>query len=151
MKKLFTYSIAAVLIALLVTSCAKERVGYDDNSYWLSQERGQVIYSSTYCRIYLVETNYGYTLIENPNGLRIYEGDVLYGNFGAFGTREFYNYTANLVTRGNVLEYDLSYNAALDALDYYCPAGRAYGFNLKKSATSQEKISRSVNPAKTIK
>ena len=148
MKKIFTYSIAAVLIAFLFTSCAKERVVYDDNSYWLSQESGKVIYSSNYCGIYLVETKYGYTIVENLNGLRIYEGDVVYGNFGAYGTRNLYNYTANLVTRGNVLEYDLSFNAALDALDYYCPAGRANGFNLKQSATSPRKLSRTVSPVK---
>ena len=151
MKKILTYSIAAVLVVLLFTSCAKERVVYDDNSYWLSQERGEVIYSSNYCGIYVLETNYGYTLVENLNGLRIYEGDVVYGNFGAYGAREFYNYTANLVTRGNVVEYDLSYNAALDALDYYCPAGRTYGFNLKQSTNSQQKLSRAVSPDKTIK
>ena len=150
MKKIFTYSIAAVLVALLFTSCAKERVVYDDNSYWLSQESGEVIYSSNYCGIYVVETNYGYTVVENLNGLRIYEGDVVYGNLGAYGTRDLYNYTANLVTRGNVVEYDLSYNAALDALDYYCPAGRASGFNLKQSATSKRKLSRTVSPVKTI-
>ena len=151
MKKIFTYSIFALLVAFLFTSCAKERVGYDDNSYWLSQERSEVIYSSNYCGIYVLETNYGYTLVENLNGSRIYEGDVVYGNFGAYGTRDFYNYTADLVTRGTVLEYDLSYNAALDALDYYCPAGRAYGFNLKQSATSQQKLSRAADPVKTIK
>jgi hypothetical protein len=151
MKKIFTYSVALVFVALLFTSCAKERVGYDDNSYWLSQERSEVIYSSNYCGVYVLETNYGYTIVENLDGSRIYEGDVVYGNVGAFGNREFYNYTANLVTRGNVLEYDMSYNAALDALDYYCPAGRGYGFNLKKSATSQQKLSRAIDPVKTIK
>ncbi|MEO6720714.1 MAG: hypothetical protein ABIN67_10110 [Ferruginibacter sp.] len=150
MKKIFTYSIAAVLVALLFTSCSKERVVYDDNPYWLSQESGEVIYSGNYCGIYVVETNYGYTVVENLNGLRIYQGDVVYGNLGAYGTRDLYNYTANLVTRGNVLEYDLSYDAALDALDYYCPAGRANGFNLKQSATSKSKVSRTVGPVKTI-
>src|SRR6187431_1533494 len=113
MKKIFTCSITAVLATLLFTSCAKEKVVYDDNSYWLSQESGEVIYSSNYCGVYVVETNYGYTIVENLNGLRIYEGDVVYGNFGAFGTRDFYNYTANLVASGSVLEFDLSYNAAL--------------------------------------
>lgn len=148
MKKIFTYAITSVLVALLFTSCAKERVVYDDTSYWLSQERGEVIYSSNYCGVYVVETNYGYSIVENLNGLRVYEGDVVYGNFGAYGGREFYNYTADLVTRGNVVEYDLSYNAALDALDYYCPAGRASGFNLKQSATSQSKLSRTFSTVK---
>ena len=151
MKKIFIYSVTAVFIAFLFTSCAKERVVYDDDSYWLSQERGEVIYSSNYCGVYVVETNYGYSIIENGNGLRIYEGDVVYGNFGAYGTREFYNHTANLVTRGNVLEYDLSYSAALDPLDYYCPAGSSGGFNLKQSATSDRKLSRTSSPGKTIK
>ncbi|MDO9373309.1 MAG: hypothetical protein Q7T76_02770 [Ferruginibacter sp.] len=151
MKKIFTYSITAVLAVLLFTSCAKERVVYDDNSYWLSQERGEVIYSSNYCGIYLVETQYGYTIIENINGSRVYEGDAVYGNFGAFGSRDFYNYSADLITRGNVLEYDMSYSAALDALDYYCPSGRAGGFNLKQSSTSQQKVSRVNGQAKTIK
>ena len=143
MKKIFTYSIAAFLAALLFTSCAKERVTYDDdNSYWFSQERGEVIYSSNFCGIYVVETNFGYTIMQNLNGSRVYEGDVVYGNFGNYGSRDFYNYTADLVTGGKVVEYDLSYNAALDALDYYCPAGKASGFKLKQSATSLQKLSR---------
>ena len=151
MKKIFTCSITAVLVALLFTSCVKDRVVYDNSSSWLSQERGDVVYSSNSCGTYVVETNYGYTIIQNMDGLRTYEGDVLYGNFGGGGMRDFYNYTANLVTRGNVVEYDLSYSAALDALDYYCPAGRANGFNLKQSATSQRKLSRTAGPLKTVK
>lgn len=148
MKKIFTYSIATVLMAVLFTSCVKDRVVYDDRSYWLSQERGDVVYSSNSCGVYVVETNYGYTIIQNLDGLRTYEGDVMYGNFGGYGTRDFFNYTANTITRGNVLEYDLSYNAALDAIDYYCPLGRASGLKLRQSNSSQTKISRSTAPVK---
>ena len=147
MKKIFTYSIVAVLAAVLFTSCAKERV-HDDRSFWLSQESGDVAYSNNSCGLYVVETNYGYTVIQNLDGLRTYEGDVMYGNFGGYGSRDFFNYTADLIIRGNVVEYDLSFNAALDALDYYCPASRANGFNLKQSATSQRKLSRTVSPVK---
>jgi hypothetical protein len=147
MKKIFTYSIAAALIALLFTSCVKQTV-YDNNSYWLSQERGSVAYSNNYCGFYVVETNYGYSIVQNLDGLRTYEGDVMYGNFGGYGTRDFYNYTADVVTRGNMVEYDLTYNEALDALDYYCPAGRANGFRMKQSTTSQNKISRTPIPVK---
>lgn len=124
MKKIFTYSIVAVMAAVLFTSCAKERI-HDDNSYWLSQERGDVVYSSNNCGYYVVATNYGYTIIRNLDGLNTYDGDVLYGNFGGYGSRNFYNYTANTVTRGTVVEYDLSYNEAQDAIDYYCPYGKA--------------------------
>ena len=148
MKKIFTCSIAAVLMALLFTSCAKERVVYDNSSYWLSQERGDVIYSNNFCGYYVVETNYGYSIIQNLDGLRTYEADVMYGNFGGYGTRDFYNYSADLVTSGNVVEYDLTYNEALDAIDYYCPAGRASGLKMKQSATSQSKMKRTTTPLK---
>jgi hypothetical protein len=148
MKKIFTYSIAAVLVAVLFTSCVKDRVVHDNSSYWLSQERGEVVYSNNSCGVYVIETNYGYSIVQNLDGLRTYEGDVMYGNFGGYGTRDFYNHTADVVTRGNVVEYDLTYNAALDALDYYCPAGRANGLKIKQSATSQSKISRTTTPVK---
>ena len=143
MKKIFTYSIVATLVAVLFTSCAKEKV-YDNRSYWLSQESGDVVYSNNSCGYYAVETNYGYTIIQNLDGLRTYEGDVMYGNFGGIGSRNFYNHTADVVTTGNVVEYDLSYNEAQDALDYYCPAGTGNGFKLQQSATSQSKIKRPV-------
>ena len=148
MKKIFTYSITAVLVALLFTSCVKDRVVYDNSSYWLSQERGDVLYSSNSCGFYVIETNYGYTIIQNLDGFRTYEGDVLYGNFGGSGMRDFYNYTADVVTRGNVMEYDLTYYEAMDALYYYCPLSRGNGFRMKQSATSQSKIKRTIAPVK---
>ncbi len=147
MKNFFTYSILAASVVALFSSCVKERV-YDDNSYWLSQERGDVVYSSNYCGIYVVETNYGYTIIENLDGFRTYEADLMYGNFGGYGSRQFYNYTADIVTRGNVLEYDLSYYEAQDAIDYYCPLGKANGLKIRQSKTSQSKISRTAAPVK---
>jgi hypothetical protein len=147
MKKIFTYSIVAVLAAVLFTSCAKERI-YDNGPHWLSQESGAVVYSNNSCGLYVVETNYGYTVVQNYDGLRTYEGDVMYGNFGGYGTRDFYNYTADIVTRGNVVEYDITYNEALDAIDYYCPLGRPNGFKMMQSATSQNKLSRTATPPK---
>jgi len=124
MKKILTYSIVVVLAAVLFTSCTKERV-YSDNNYWLSQERGDVVYSSNSCGYYVVATNYGYTVIRNLDGLRTYDGDIMYGNFGGYGSRDFYNYTANVVTRGTVVDYDVSYSAAQADIDYYCPYGKA--------------------------
>ncbi len=141
MKKIFTYSIVTVLAAVLFTSCSKQTV-YDDNSYWLSQEQGHVVYSNNSCGYYAVETNYGYTIIHNLDGLRTYEGDQMYGNFGADGTRNFYNYTANVITSGTVVDYDLTYTEAQVAIDYYCPYGKANGSKIKESSTSQSKISR---------
>ncbi len=148
MKKIFTYSMLAVLAAVLFTSCRKDAVVYDDHSYWLSQERGDVVYSSNACGFYVVETNYGYTIIQNLDGLRTYEGDVLYGNFGGYGTRNFYNYSADVVTRGNVVEYDLTYYEAQDAIDYYCPYGKANGLKIRESATAKGKTERPADPVK---
>ena len=142
MKKIFTYTIVAALLAVLFTSCVKETV-YNDNSYWLSQERGDVVYSNNYCGFYVVETNYGYSIIQNLDGLRTYDGDVMYGDFGGYGTRDFHNYTANLITRGDVVEYDLTYYEAMDAMDYYCPMFKSKGSTIRQSATSQSKIQRS--------
>ncbi len=134
MKKIFTYSVITVMAALLFTSCVKEKVYVVDNSYWLSQERGDVVYSNNGCGYYVVETNYGYTIVRNMDGLRVYDGDVMYGNFGGYGTRDFYNYTADIITRGSVVEYDLSYSTAQDAIDYYCPYGRAAGSAIRQSS-----------------
>ena len=145
MKKIFTYLTVATLVALLFTSCVKEKVN-DNRSYWLSQESGDVVYSNNSCGFYVAETNYGYTIIQNLDGLNTYDGDVMYGNFGGVGSRDFYNRTTDVVTRGNVMEYDLTYNQVLDALDYYCPAGRANGFRMNKRAGSQSKIKRTTTP-----
>jgi len=147
MKKIFTYLIVTALVPILFTSCAKEKI-YDNSPHWLSQESGDVVYSNNLCGYYAVETNYGYTIIQNLDGLRTYKGDVLYGNFGGAGSRNFYNHTADVVTSGNVLQYDLTYNEALDALDYYCPTGNANGFRMTQSTTAQSKIVRTITPVK---
>jgi hypothetical protein len=141
MKRILYYSILAILATVVFNSCTKDRVN-DDNSYWLSQERGNVVYSNNSCGYYVVETNYGYTVIQNLDGLRTYEGDVMYGNFANYGSRSFYNYSANVITRGNLVEADLSYNAAQDAIDYYCPYGKSTGLKIKETNTAESKISR---------
>ena len=146
MKKIFTLSFIAVLAALLFASCTKERVYPNDTAYWLSQERGDVVYSNNNCGYYVVETNYGYTVVQNLDGLRTYDGDIVYGNFGGYGTRDFYNYTADLVTRGSVVEYDLSYSAAIDAINYYCPYGKANGATIMQSPDAATKVQRNAAP-----
>ncbi len=146
MKKIFTYAVLAAFSVILFSSCRKEKVYYDDHAYWLSQERGDVVYSSNACGFYVVETNYGYTIIQNLDGLRTYDGDIMYGDFGGYGTRAFYNYTADVVTRGNVVEYDLTYNEAQAAIDYYCPFGKAGGQKIRESATAEKKIPRTAAP-----
>ena len=145
MKKIITYSIIAIFISILFTSCKKDKV-YDQSEHWLSQERGVVVYSNDYCAFYILETDFGYTIIQNRDGLRTYDGDIMYGNFGGYGSRDFYNYSANIVTRGDVVDYDLSYFEAQDAIDYYCPFGKPGGSKIRKSEGVQSKIPRTAAP-----
>ena len=140
MKKIFTLSAFALTIAVLISSCVKSHVSDPYNeSYWLSKERGEVVYSDAYCSYYVVETNYGYTVLQTYGTYKPYEGAVLYGNFSSRGTRDLYNFTTGYVFTGTVTDYWLSYVEAQDALDYYCPFGKANGAKreFKKSSFSK--------------
>lgn len=119
MKKIFTLSAIAVVITVAFTACVKERISFDE-SYWLSQENGTVVYSSNSCSYFVVQTNYGYDIIRTQSGYKPYENDIMYGNFGNYGTRDFYDRTDGVVFTAEVIEYDLSYADAQAALNYYC-------------------------------
>ena len=124
MKKIFTLSVIA--LTLFLVSCTKDRGGYYeevDERYWLSKERGEVVYSDSYCSYYVVETYNGYTVIRS-NGYKPYEGAIIYGDLSFQGTREFYNRSSGTIFTGTVTDYWLSYMEAQDALDYYCPLGK---------------------------
>jgi len=121
MKRIFTLSVIAIVAALLVTGCSKERYTNVDESYWLSKERGQVVYSDSYCNYYVVETGSGYSVIRSYGGYKPYEGSILYGDFSYTGTSEIYNRSTGVIFSGYVSDYWLSYYAAMDELDYYCP------------------------------
>lgn len=122
MKKLFTLSVTFLLGVILLSSCRKADVIVgNDESYWLNQEEGEVVYSNPSCNYWVVETYNGYTVMHSNTGSMPYEGDLVYGNFSSRGSRNIYNYSGRFVFGGTVVEYWLSYNQALDALDYYCP------------------------------
>src|SRR6266542_5575463 len=114
MKKIFTFSVLAIIIVLFFTSCVKQ-VPFDE-SYWLSKERGEVVYSSSTCSHYIIETNNGYAVIRSLSS-RPYEGDVLYGDFSYDGVKDIYNRTEGSIISGDVKEYWLTYSGAQDALD----------------------------------
>jgi hypothetical protein len=117
MKKVFTFSALAIVIALLFTSCVKQ-APFDD-SYWLSKERGEVVYSSSACSHYIIQTVNGYSVIRAISS-RPYEGDVLYGDFSYAGVKDIYNRSGGYIMSGDVKEYWLTYSGAQDALNYYC-------------------------------
>jgi hypothetical protein len=117
MKRSFTFSAIALVLTIFFASCVK-RAPFDD-AYWLSKERGQVVYSSSSCPYYLIETANGYTVIRSVSS-RPYEGDIVYGDFSYYGVKDIYDRTDGYVISGDVKEYWLTYAGAQDALDYYC-------------------------------
>ncbi len=127
MKKIFTLSAILLTASVFLNSCIKNvNVGFDEN-YWLSKERGEVVYSDSYCSYFVVETYYGYNIVQSYGSYKPYEGAVVYGNFSSRGTRDMYNRTTGYVFTGTVTDYWLTYTEAQDALDYYCPLGKAKG------------------------
>ncbi len=130
MKKIFTLSLFVALSAVFLAGCVKDRLPRNNENYWLTRERGEVVYSDSYCNYYVVETYNGYAVVRSYGGYKPFEGSILYGNFSNAGTRDLYNYSSDLVFTGTVTDYWLSYESAQNALDYYCPQGKP--FPLKK-------------------
>jgi hypothetical protein len=120
MKKIFTLSIITLITVLVFSSCYKRTYFDQDEQYWLSQERGQVVYSSPTCDFYVVQTYNGYEVIHSWDGYRPFEGTILYGNFSNYGTRNFYSPENRALVSGEVLDYWLSYGAAQDEINHYC-------------------------------
>ena len=132
MKKVFTISSFVILSAILFTGCYKRDAGGFDEGYWLSKERGEVVYSDSYCSYYVVQTGNGYTVLRSYNGYKPFEGNIVYGDFSYKGTGDIYNRSSGVVFTGTVTDYWLTYYEAQDAVDYYCPLG----VNGKTSSTS---------------
>ena len=120
MKKIFTLSTITVVIVLMFAACTKQTYIDTGDSYWLSQERGEVVYSSSTCDVYVVSTNNGYTIIHSRDGYRPFENTVLYGNFSNYGTRDFYDPQNGVLVSGEVIDYWLTYDAAQNEVDNYC-------------------------------
>ena len=120
MKRIFTLSIITVTITLAFTGCYKSYGDVNEN-HWLTQERGEVVYSDDYCQYYVVQTNYGYQVLYSYGGYKPYEGSVVYGNFSTYGTREFYNRSTGRIFSADVRDYWLSYYEAQEAIYFYCP------------------------------
>jgi len=139
MKKIFTLSAFIVLVSVFFASCVRDSVPYDQEDYWLTKERGEVVYSDSYCNYFVVETYYGYTIIQAYGVYKPYEGSIVYGNFSNVGTRDFYNRSSGIIFSGTVTDYWLSYTDAQYTLDYYCPLyGKGVKREFKKSTIKQE-------------
>ena len=133
MKRIFTLSALIIVAVVFFSGCVKNQLSDNNENYWLSQEKGEVIYSDSYCNYYVVETYNGFNIIRGYGNYKPYEGTILYGNFSNNGTRDFYNYSTGVVFTGTVTDYWLDYYEAQDALDYYCPFyGKTEGTSVKR-------------------
>lgn len=135
MKRIFTLTISFLLASVFLTSCIRETIYENNDNYWLSKEMGEVVYSDPYCNYYVVETFNGYNIVRTYGGYKPYEGSIVYGNFSAAGTRDFYNRSSGIVYTGTVTDYWLSYVDARYALDYYCPVGKGATREFKKAVS----------------
>jgi hypothetical protein len=139
MKRIFTLSAIVLSVALFLSSCVKSSIPPNSENYWLSKERGEVVYSDSYCNYFVVETYYGYTIVRAYGTYKPYEGAVVYGNFSSQGTKDMYDYTSANVFTGTITDYWLSYAEAQNALDYYCPLyGKGTTRVFKQSTIKQE-------------
>ena|SRR5689334_1040583 len=120
MKKAFTISSLLIVAVLIFAGCTKRDVVVNDD-YWLSKERGEVVYSDSYCEYFVIESASGYTVVRSYSGYKPFEGSIVYGDFSYRGTFDFYNRSTGVVFTGTVTDYWLTYAEAQDALDYYCP------------------------------
>jgi hypothetical protein len=121
MKRIFTISSFVLLSAMLFTGCYKQQdIGFNED-YWLSKERGEVVYSDSYCSYYVIQSYNGYTVVRSYGGFKPYEGSIVYGDFSYAGTHDIYDYSSGVVFSGTVTDYWLTYFEAQDAIDYYCP------------------------------
>lgn len=120
MKRMLLF---VVPVLLLLASCTRtyDRPGAPiDESFWLKQERGVVVYTGFDCSVFVVETRFGYTVLNSWNGFTPFRGAVLYGDFSSFGNRSFYNRSEGYIQQANVLDYWLTYWQAIDMADFEC-------------------------------
>ena len=119
MKRVFTLSLVTIVLVTIFSACVRNRE-YIDESYWLNQERGEVVHSDPYCDYYVVETYSGYTILRSFSNFKPYEGSIVYGDFSRYGLRDFYNRSNGQIITADVKEYWLSYFEAQNAIDFYC-------------------------------
>jgi len=120
MKKIFTLSSILILTVIVLAGCSKRGYYGNDESYWLSKERGEVVYSDSFCPYYVVETYQGYCIIRSTSGYAPYEGSIIYGNLSVRGTKNLYNSSDDTIISGEVTDYWLTYGEAQYLIDNSC-------------------------------
>ena len=119
MKKIYLLASGFLFSAILLLGCSKSDYGYD-RDYWLSKERGEVVFSDNFCPYYVVETANGFTVIRNQSAFTPRVGSRLYGDLSRRGYRDFYNSFDGSISRGEVIEYWLTYGEAQYLINRLC-------------------------------
>jgi hypothetical protein len=116
---------AILPLALLLASCTKEDITAPqvDESAWLQQERGVVVYQGFGCDFFVVETMRGYTLLRNWGGISPMTGSVIYGELSRWGVRQFYVRSEGRIVTADVRDYWMNYFSVQDALQSLCRGG----------------------------
>ena len=122
MKNNFKMFIVLMVSVLALSSCSKEYIAAPiDENYWMQKERAVVAYSDFSCDYYIVQTNFGYSVIQNFSGITPFVGDVLYGDFSRWtGFSDMYNRSNKRIITGRVKEYWLSWFTARQIVANYC-------------------------------
>ena len=146
MKKIFTYSATLAVTALIFISCSKRAGGYyeDERDYWMKKESGIVVYSDNYCPFYVIETNYGYTIVRSTAGPMPFEGDEIFGDLSRRGHMDLYNYDDDSIIRGEVTDYWLSYSDAQYLIDNLC-----YSYNKSDGSATKKVIKQGLKKTTT--
>lgn len=146
MKKIFTISALLTLTMVILASCTKRNGGYyeDDRDFWMRKESGIVVYADGYCPYYVIETNYGYTIVRTTSGPMPYEGDEIYGDLSRRGYMDLYNYNDDSIIRGEVTDYWLSYADAQYLIDNLC-----YTYNKSDGSATKKVIKQGLKRSAT--
>ena len=99
MKTRFTYTALLAIVFFSFSGCYKQPP-FNEEAYWLSREKGEVVYSDSYCGYYVVQTLNGYTLVRNYGGYKPAEGSIIYGDLSYSGTHDFYNRSYGTIFSG---------------------------------------------------
>ena len=138
MKRIFTFTSVLILSAVVLAGCTRRGSGFNED-YWLSKENGIVVYSDGYCPYYVVETYYGYTIIDAGNGAYTpWEGSMIYGDLSRRGYMDFYSRSEGTIIGGRVTDYWLSYGEAQYIIDNLC---YTYGRGVEKKAIKKAGLS----------
>ena len=82
--------------------------------------KGEVVYKSSRCDYFIVETPSGYALLEWYGGNDPDKGDIVVGNYEDYGFKDIYNLTADQEMKVWVEDYWLSKDDALERLFELC-------------------------------